>query len=139
MAIVGIDFGSRRIGLAVSRSGVIATPHSVLINQGSLEQAAEQLARIGEQLDADLFVLGLPRSLRHDAASTQAKFERLADLLRQKSCKEVLLWDEALTTVEAWDNLTVGGKRRKQIPREIDMEAARIILQSYLDHLEGGT
>ena len=133
MAILGIDMGSRRVGIAISESGLLATPHSVIPNSGDAQDLIEKLTALVHELDVELIILGIPRSLRADAEITEKKFQRIADALRQKTCKEVVLWDEALTTVEASERLRAAGKKRKELQARIDMEAASIILQSYLD------
>src|ERR1051326_6130735 len=122
VATVGIDFGARRIGVAVSDSGEIATPHSVVRNEGDV---IAKIANLGEQLGADLYVVGIARDGR--------RFKDFAERLRQRTCKEVVLWDEALTTVEAAEQLRAAGLKRRDAEREIDMQAATVILQSYLD------
>ena len=124
---MAIDYGARRVGIAVSDSGTIATPHSVLRNEGDI---VERLAALAGELGAETIVVGIARD--------EQKFHRLAERLRQKTCKPVVLWDEALTTVEAAEQLRAGGRRRRDAQREIDMHAAAVILQSYLDHLAAG-
>lgn len=128
MSIVGIDFGARRVGVAVSDSGVVATPHSVLRNEGDV---VEKVARLGGELDADLYVVGIARRAR--SGTGEERFRKFAEALRQKTCKVVVLWDEALTTVEAMEKLRETGRTRRDAEREIDMHAAAVILQSYLD------
>lgn len=128
MSIVGIDYGSRRIGVAVSESGVLATPHSVIRNEGD---AVEKIARVGGELGADLYVVGIARRAKSSAG--EERFRTFAEALRQKTCKAVVLWDEALTTVEASEQLRAAGRSRRDAEREIDMQAAAVILQSYLD------
>jgi len=130
---MAVDYGARRIGIAVSDSGTIATPHSVLRNEGD---AVEALAALALQLGAETIVLGVPR--RAASSSGEAKFRELAERLRQKTCKPVVLWDEALTTVEAAERLRAGGRRRRDAQRDIDMHAAAVILQSYLDERAAG-
>jgi putative Holliday junction resolvase len=127
-AILGIDFGARRIGIAVSDSGVLATPHSVMRNEGDV---VEKLAHLGTELEAELFVVGIPR--RTHASANDRKYRDFADALRQKTCKQVVLWDESLSTVEASERLRAGGRSRRDAQKEIDMHAAAVILQSYLD------
>lgn len=126
--LIGIDLGARRIGIAVSDSGVMATPHSVMRNEGDV---IEKLTNLGRELDADRFVIGLPGRAHADAA--QQKFHDFAESLRQRSCKPVVLWDETLSTVEASERLRAAGRTRREAQREIDMHAAAVILQSYLD------
>ena len=130
MSIIAIDYGGRRIGVAVSDSGTIATPHSVVKNEGEI---IDKLARIASELDAETIVVGVPRRVHSD--SGEQKFRDFAERLRQKTCKPVVLWDEALTTTEAARQLREGGAKRRDAQREIDMHAAAVILQSYLDDL----
>jgi putative pre-16S rRNA nuclease len=128
VSIVAIDYGARRIGIAVSESGVLATPHSVLPNDGDV---LERIAAIGRELEAELFVVGIAR--RAGGTSGEERFRDFAERLRQKTCREVVLWDEALTTVEASERLRAAGRKRRDAERSIDMHAAAVILQSYLD------
>ena len=125
---MAIDYGGRRIGIAVSDSGVMATPHSVLRNEGDI---VEKLAALARELAAETILVGIPR--RTHASAAERKFLDLAAGLRQKTCKEVVLWDEALTTSEAAVQLRDAGRKRREAQREIDMHAAAVILQSYLD------
>ena len=128
MSIMAIDYGGRRIGVAVSESGSIATPHTVVKNEGAI---IETLAGIADELQADTIVVGVPR--RAGSSSGEEKFRNFAELLRQKTCKAVVLWDEALTTTEAARQLRDHGIKRRDAQRQIDMHAAAVILQSYLD------
>ena len=127
MSVMAIDYGARRVGIAVSDSGTIATPHSVMRNEGDI---VEKLANLALELGAEMIVVGIARN--------EQKFHQLAERLRQKTCKPVVLWDEALTTVEAAAQLRAAGRRRRDAQREIDMHAAAVILQSYLDHHRAG-
>ena len=137
VSIVGIDYGGRRIGIAVSESGFLATPHSVIANDGDLDTVVERLIALASAVDAELLVLGVPR--RAVSRSGEEKFEHLATALRQRTCKEVILWDETLSTVEAAAQRRASGKRGREIRADIDMHAAAVILQSYLDHRSGRT
>ncbi len=129
---MAIDYGGRRIGVAVSDSGVVATPHSVVKNEGDV---IEKLARLARELGAETIVVGLPR--RPHPGAAEQKFRDLADSLRQTTCKEVVLWDETLSTAEAAAQLRDRGVGRREAQRDIDMHAATVILQSYLDALAG--
>ncbi|HYR29594.1 MAG TPA: Holliday junction resolvase RuvX [Thermoanaerobaculia bacterium] len=131
--IVAIDLGARRIGIAVSDSGVLATPHSVMRNEGDV---VAKLASLGSELGAETFVLGIPR--RNHASAAEKKFEDFAEALRQKTCKPVVLWDESLSTVDAMERLRAAGRNRREAQKDIDMHAAAVILQSYLDQQSTG-
>jgi putative Holliday junction resolvase len=128
VAIIGIDLGARRIGIAISDSGLVATPHSVLRNEGDV---LAKLERLASELEAEELVVGVPRRARTTAG--EGKYERFADELRQRTCKEVVLWDETLSTVEAYEQLRAAGRSRRDAQHDIDMHAAAVILQSYLD------
>lgn len=125
---MAIDLGARRIGIAVSDSGVLATPHSVLRNEGDV---VSRIANLAAELEADELVVGIPR--RAHASAAEEQYQQFADELRQKTCKPVVLWDEALSTVEAMEQRRASGKNRREAQKDIDMHAAAVILQSYLD------
>lgn len=127
--MIGIDYGAKRIGVAVSDSGVLATPHSVLPNDPS---ALDKLDDLGRELEADTFVVGIAR--RNDPRGEQ-RFHDFAARLRQRTCKHVVLWDEALSTVEAAERLRAAGRKRRDAEKSIDMHAAAVILQSWLDDI----
>src|SRR5438045_9777815 len=116
MSIVGIDLGARRVGVAISDSGVIATPHSVVRTEGDI---VEKIAQLGSTLNASLYVVGIAR--RAMSATGEERFRNFAEKLRQKTCKPVVLWDEALSTVEAAAQLRESGRSRRDAEREIDM------------------
>ena len=126
VSVIGIDLGARRIGIAVSNSGVVATPHSVLRNEGDVMAKLERLAR---ELEAETFVVGIPKH----AKTNEQKFHDFAEALRQRTCKQVVLWDESLSTVEAMERLRAAGRNRREAQKDVDMHAAAVILQSYLD------
>lgn len=126
---MGVDFGTRRVGVAVSESDVLATPHSVIPNRGDVGAVFDAIARIADEVLADRIVLGIPKSRRADAERTARRYAELAEKLRQRTCKPVVLWDESLTTIEAEQQLRQSGRGTSQI----DMHAAAVILQSWLD------
>jgi putative holliday junction resolvase len=131
VSLIGIDYGGRRIGVAVSESGVLASPHSVIANEGDV---IATLDRLGQELGCEMYVVGVPRRAR--SSDGEAKFRRFAEELRQKTCKPVVLWDETLTSVEAEQRLRESGRRGRG-EQDLDMYAAAVILQSYLDHRGG--
>jgi putative Holliday junction resolvase len=129
---MGIDLGARRIGIAVSDSGVLATPHSVVRNEGDV---VAKLANLARELEAEELVVGIPRRTHASAhaLANEQKYRDFAEALRQRTCKPVVLWDEALSTVEAMEGLRAAGKNRREAQKDVDMHAAAVILQSYLD------
>ncbi len=135
MTTLAIDYGSRRIGIAVSTSGVLATPHGIIPNEGDLGAVVARIALLGEELGAERFVVGLPLRTRSGSDDPAlAPYRALAEALRQKTRKEVVLWDEGFSTTEAAAKRRErGGRSRRRRSEAIDMEAAAIILQSFLD------
>lgn len=131
-AVIALDLGGRRIGIAVSDSGIVATPHSVIRNEGDV---IAKLANLARELEAETFVVGIPR--RTHASANDRKYREFAEELRQKTCKQVVLWDESLSTVEASERLRASGRNRREVQKDIDMHAAAVILQSYLDETAG--
>lgn len=127
---MAIDWGGRRIGIAVSDSGTLASPHSVVKNEGDV---VAKLANVAAELEAETIVVGVARRARSTAG--ERKFADFAERLRQATCKPVVLWDETLSTADASARLRDSGARRRDAQRDIDMHAAAVILQSYLDEL----
>src|SRR5216684_2489239 len=112
VALIGIDLGGKRIGVAVSESGALARPHSVLRNEGDV---IAKLTGLAGELDAETFVVGIPG--RAHASPAEQKYRTFAEELRQRSRKEVVLWDESLTTVEAAERLRRAGRTRRDAQR----------------------
>jgi putative holliday junction resolvase len=129
---MAIDYGGKRVGIAVSESGILASPHSVVPNDDRL---LARIASIADEISAETLVVGLPRRARTSAG--EQKFREFAERLRQKTCRPVVLWDETLSTVEAAEQLRAGGRKRSKGTEDIDMYAAAVILQSYLDARPG--
>jgi len=91
------------------------------------------LAALASELEAETIVVGIPKRQFKDAK--QQVFHDFAERLRQKTCKQVVLWNEELTTAEAAERLRASGRKRREAQRDIDMYAAAVILQSYLDEM----
>lgn len=131
---LGVDPGSKRIGLAVSdRSGTIASPLTVLQRSRSRDHDLHELARIVREEEADVVVFGLPLNMdgsRGPAArAAVAESRRLATLVDVP----VELHDERLTTVTAERDMLAAGLDALQRRRVVDKIAAAIMLQSWLD------
>jgi putative holliday junction resolvase len=131
---LGIDLGTKRIGLAVSDAGgVLASPLRTLERTRDLPALHRQLAGIVDEHQVEVVVVGLPLGLdgTEGAAAAAARSEAgaLADVLRVP----VVTHDERLTTVTAHQQLQaagVDGRRRRHL---VDQQAAVVLLQSWLD------
>ena len=134
MRVVGLDLGAARIGVAVSDpSGVVASPHSVLRRTGSHPADHRAIGAVVEEYEADLLVVGLPRSLDGGLGpAARAALAEVDELVATLSIP-VETVDERLTTVSAERSLrelhVKGGARRAVV----DKVAAAILLQAWLD------
>lgn len=136
--VVGVDLGSKRVGVAVSDpSGVLASPYEVLARTGDLAQDRRRLKAIVDEVEAVLVVVGLPLSMDGSMgpAATAAvdEADRLAEVLAPVP---VETFDERLTTVSA-DRSMMQRKMNAQARRKVvDKVAAAVMLQAWLDSRE---
>lgn len=137
MRLMALDIGERRIGIALSESGLLATPHSVLYRKSKKEDFA-RLQRLAVDLKIDRIIVGLPYSLSEPSQlGPQARrIKRYAEALAKTVTIPIEYFDESYSTVDAEAYLSIasrqGGKRGKS---PIDAAAAAVILQNYLDSL----
>jgi putative Holliday junction resolvase len=133
MRFLGVDFGLRRVGLAISdETGTVATPLS-FIDGGSDERVSRALAQLATDRGASKIVVGVPlRMDGHASQQTERTLEFITTLGRVTALP-VERWDERLTSTQAERALLEGNVRRKERKQRIDAMAAQIILQSYLD------
>ena len=135
MKVVGLELGTRRIGVAASdRSGLLASPRSVLVRSGDSDADRTAIAAIVREEEAEMVVVGLPVSLdgvrRAPAIAASEEAEALAELLGIPVVTE----DERLTTVLATRlRRENAGRARRGDRRPVDSEAAAVMLQSWLD------
>ena len=140
MRALGIDYGDKRIGLALSdATGLLASPWKKLDNNRDVAAAARRLADEIRALQADAdglsaVVIGLPRRLSGEANEQTARVQTLARLLAAAVTVPIALQDERLTSHDA-DALLAQTERdwRKRKAR-LDAMAAALILQDFLDH-----
>lgn len=138
MRILGIDFGHRRIGVAVSDpSGTYAIPLRVL-ELDHANQAFRALKRFCEQEEAEMLVIGLPLNMDGSVGDMARAVRDLCARLRSELGIRVEEWDERLSTFMADRALCeagASGRRRKGV---VDKVAAQCILQAYLDSRQSG-
>ena len=134
MRALGLDVGSRRIGVALSDElKITAQPLAVLEAKG-LRDAVERIRALCAEHEVDTIVIGLPLSMSGgDRGSGSARVRALAGRLAEATAAEIVLWDERFTTAEAERVLVRGDVRRAKRRAVIDKIAAAIILQGYLD------
>ncbi len=143
MRALGIDYGDRRIGLAVSDvSATLARPLRVVAPGGSLPERAAvvagEVAAVAAEPDGlAVVVLGVPRALDGAAHRQTERVLAFADALRTVTGVPLVLQDERLTSVEAETRLAVRERDWRKRKARLDAAAAAVILQDYLDRAAG--
>jgi len=133
---MGIDPGTRRIGVAVSDElGMLARGVATVDAQSA--GAMDELADLAHRLDVERIVVGLPRHMNGSEGEGAAAARQLAETLTSRTGLPVILWDERLTTKAAERLLIEADLARRRRRRIIDQQAAQSILQSYLDQWRG--
>ena len=136
--VVGIDLGSRRIGVAVSDGlGLTAQPHATIARHGGVRDL-QAIAAVVSQYDAGLVVLGLPLDPEGNEGAAAKSARAFADRLRGALPVPVELIDESFSTVEAEEVLLEADLSRAKRKRVIDRLAAAVILQRWLDRKRSG-
>ncbi len=134
---MGVDPGTRRIGVAVSDElGMLARGVATLSATGE-EADAGELSELAKSLGAERIVVGLPRNMDGSEGERAQAARQLAENLASRTGLPVILWDERLTTKGAERMLIAADLSRARRRRIIDQQAAQWILQSYLDQWRG--
>lgn len=138
MKIMGLDYGSVTVGVAISDSLLLTAQPVEVIKRKSENKLRQTLARI-EQLvqenDVTRIVLGYPKNMNNTEGERAQRTEEFMEKLKARTGLEVVLWDERLSTVSAMDVLKEGGVRREDRKTYVDKIAASLILQGYLDSI----
>jgi putative Holliday junction resolvase len=133
--IMGIDYGTARIGVALSDElQMLAHPTETIV----LKKVADPVARIAAlvaERNVELIVVGLPRHMNGSVGASAEEAAGFAEKLKKKAGCPVRTWDERLSTVAAQRALQEAGKSVKESRGYIDQVAAQMLLQSYLDSL----
>ena len=138
MRIMGLDYGSKTVGVAISDALGLTAQGIETISRKEENKLRRTLARI-ESLIAEYgvekLVLGYPKHMNNDIGERAERSLEFAEKLRRRTGLEVIMWDERLTTVAAERTLIETGVRRENRKKYVDTIAAVFILQGYLDSL----
>jgi len=141
MRIMGLDYGSKTVGVAICDPLGITAQGIETIERKEENKLRKTLARI-EALVAEYgvekIVLGFPKNMNNTIGERAEKTLDLKEALERRTGLPVILWDERLTTVEAERTLIESGVRRENRKQYVDKIAAVFILQGYLDSLSIG-
>lgn len=148
MRVLGLDYGTKTVGVAVSDPLEITAQPLETIERKSAGKLRQTLARIeaiieeygaaGQQEKIEKIVLGYPKNMNNTEGDRCEATVGFKNDLERRTGLEVVLWDERLTTVEAERILMDSGVRRENRKTYIDKMAAAVILQNYLDSKSNG-
>lgn len=139
MRIMGLDFGSKTVGVAVCDALGLTAQGVETITRKDENKLRQTLARIETligEYEIETIVLGYPKNMNDTVGERAKKTEEFKAMLERRTGLPVILWDERLTTVAAEEILIESGVRREHRKEVIDKIAAGIILQGYLDSIE---
>lgn len=136
MRIMGLDFGSKTVGVAISDPLLLTAQGKEIIRRKSPTKLRQTLARIEtlcEEEEVGKIVLGFPKHLNNSEGERCERTLEFKEMLERRTGLPVELWDERLTTVEADRVMMAEGVRRENRREYVDKIAAVLILQGYLD------
>ena len=136
MRVIGLDYGSKTVGVALSDELMLTAQPLTTIHRDrptKLRQTLAQIEQIIEQYDVDRIVVGWPKKLDNEEGERCEKTKEFGDMLENRTGLELIYQDERLTTAQADGVLEQGGIRKDKRKQYIDKMAASMILQKYLD------
>ena len=138
MRIMGLDYGSVTVGVAVSDALLLTAQGKEVIRRDRENKLRKTMARLDElikEYEVGKIVLGFPKNMNNTIGERAEKSKEFAGMLERRTGLPVVLWDERLTTVSAHRALIEGNMRREKRSKVVDEIAAVFILQNYLDYL----
>ncbi|HPB16224.1 MAG TPA: Holliday junction resolvase RuvX [Clostridia bacterium] len=137
MIIIAIDYGEKRIGVAKSDPlGLLAQGVTTIEWNKDINKPLDIIEKIVTEYGAASIVIGLPLNMDDSEGEKALKVRNFASMLEERCKKPIILYDERLSTVEAHDIIHMQGKKTGKDKKRIDMVAACVILQSYLDNMD---
>lgn len=138
MRILGLDYGSKTVGVAVSDPlGLTAQGLETIWRkqENKLRQTLARIEALVSEYQAERIVVGYPKNMNNTIGERAQKALEFKEMLEKRTGLPVVMWDERLTTVEAERTLMEAGVRRENRKQYLDELAAVFILQGYLDSL----
>lgn len=137
--IMGLDFGSKTVGVAVSDELQIIAQGVEIIRRESEKKIRKTFIRIDEliaEYNVEKIVLGFPKNMNNTIGERAEKSLEFKENLERRTGLEVVMWDERLSTVSAHKAMMEAGVRREERDKYVDSIAATFILQGYLDSVK---
>ena len=142
MRIMGLDYGSKTVGVAISDELLLTAQGKEIIRRKEENKLRKTLARIEELIQeykVERIVLGLPLNMDQTPSERSQLCLEFKEKIERRTGIPVVMWDERLTTVEADEIMDEAGIKGKERKEYVDMIATQIILQDYLDNTKDKT
>ena len=139
MRIMGLDYGSKTVGVAISDTLLITAQGIEIIRREKENKQRQTLARIDElikEYEVDKIVLGYPKNMNNTIGERAEKTQLFKETIEKRTGLEAILWDERLSTVSADRTMMEMNIRREDRFKYVDEIAAIFILQGYLDSIK---
>ncbi len=131
--ILGVDFGDSRTGYAVSDALGFSANTLETFHEKNMVKVAEHTLGLVEKLGIEKIVIGFPKNMNGTVGERGKKTKALVKILKEKTDRPIILWDERLTTVSAHNLMNETNVRGEKRKNSVDKIAAAFILQAYLD------
>lgn len=138
MRILGLDYGSKTVGVAVSDPMLVTAQGLEIIrreSEGKIRKTYQRIEELCKEYEVEKIVLGYPKNMNGTDGERAQKSLEFKEALERRTGLPVIMWDERLTTVSADNIMMESGIRRENRKEYVDEIAAMIILQNYLESL----
>ncbi|MDD5836005.1 MAG: Holliday junction resolvase RuvX [bacterium] len=133
MVTLGLDLGTKTLGVAISKTGIIANPYKLIqYKNQDFDALAKEVSTIVQQENVSAIALGLPKNMNNTLGFASERSMKFKEILENYVDVPITLIDERLSTVEAESILLANDMSRKKRKNVIDVTAAMIILDTYL-------
>lgn len=136
--VMGIDYGDARTGVALSDLLCSIVGSTSVVPSRNRDKAIADIVRIAKEQEVGQIVVGLPRNMDGSEGPRAQLCREFAELLREATGLEVIMWDERRTTVEAHNILSQHNYHGQKRKNTVDAVAASLILEGYLNSLKRG-
>ena len=136
--VMGIDYGDARTGVALSDLLCSIVGSTSVVPSRNRDKAIADIVRIAKEQEVGQIVVGLPRNMDGSEGPRAQRCREFAELLREATGLEVIMWDERRTTVEAHNILSQHNYHGQKRKNTVDAVAASLILEGYLNSLKRG-
>ena len=136
--VMGIDYGDARTGVALSDLLCSIVGSTTVVPSRNRDKAIADIVRIAKEQEVGQIVVGLPRNMEGSEGPRAQLCREFAELLREATGLEVIMWDERRTTVAAHNILSQHNYHGQKRKNTVDAVAASLILEGYLNSLKRG-